>query len=506
MKKNLIRIIAFMLLAVMLVSAVACAETKEDPTITSGSDAASVAPENSNDPVSTSADPGETTLPETTALNAENILGLRDFGGKTLTFYARSYNGVWSSDLVEEDDGTILKSAVYKRNARLSEKYKVNFAEIESGSQAFKTDLENRISSGDTSYQALYMGLSDAANAAVSGLLLDMTEMDNIDLEGQWWTQSSNAAWSIGGAQYFATGDITTIDDMAIRTMFFNKDIIKQHGLKTVYALVDDNEWTYEKFFEYVEVAKMENGDGIYNLEDTYGVCAQTTFGFMMTMASGEMLVQKDADDLPELRVANDGTRFVDVVTYLTERVADNNGVYLGADEDIKNLFGYGQSLFYAEVLLHAQTMRLNFDINFGIVPMPKYTSEQENYYQYTTGYCTTVICFPVTTKGEDLDMASFMVEAMAIESVETLTPAYYDVCLKGRYADDAESAAMLDIITTSVSSDYAEIYGWGGFKNAVQNAISAGTPIAGIIKANSALTKRAITKAISDFEAIKGQ
>jgi hypothetical protein len=145
--------------------------------------------------------------------------------------------------------------------------------------------------------------------------------------------------------------------------------------------------------------------------------------------------------------------------------------------------------------------MRQNYDLNFGIIPMPKYNAEQEGYHQYTTGYCCAVVCFPTTTKDSALDVASFVVEAMAIESVETVTPAYYDICLKGRYVDDAESAAMLDIITTSVSSDYAEILSWGGFKTTVQDAISAGTSITTIIRGNSPMTKKAIEKSIEAFQ-----
>lgn len=494
MKKQILRIISLVLLAAMLATAAACAETPtETPdTTASVSDTGNVA---------TTTAPEET-IPETTAVNAQNIMGARDFGGETLTFFSRIYNGSWSSDLtVDDENGTVLNDAIYKRNAKISEYYSVNIEEIESGNVTFRNDVANRIATGDTSYQALYMGLADAANAAQAGYLQDMTDMTNINLEGEWWTQSSNEAWSIGGSQYFATGAITTIDDQAIRTMFFNKDIIAEHQLKTIYDLVYDNEWVYDKFFEYVEIAKKDDGDGVASLLDTYGVSAQVTFGFMMTMGSGEMLVRKDADDWPVLAVANDSARFIDVVTYLTDKIANNPGVYLGADNDIRALFGNGQSLFYAEVLLHAQTMRLNYDINFGIVPMPKYTADQENYYQYTTGYCTTVICFPTTTKGDALDMSSFLVEAMAVESVETVTPAYYDICLKGRYADDAESAAMLDIITTSVSSDYAEILSWGGFKTAVQDAISAGTPISGIIQRNATMTQKAITKAIEAFK-----
>ena len=132
---------------------------------------------------------------------------------------------------------------------------------------------------------------------------------------------------------------------------------------------------------------------------------------------------------------------------------------------------------------------------------MPKYNAEQEDYHQYTTGYCCSVVCFPTTTKGEQLDVSSFVVEAMAIESVETVTPAYYDICLKGRYVDDAESAGMLDIITTNVSSDYAEILSWGGFKTAVQDAISAGVAIASVIKGNAPMTRKAIQKSIEAFQ-----
>ncbi len=479
----------------MLVSAVACADTgvenSDESTAPAQTEAAGVETE------------AVVTEEETTAINAENILGLRDLTGETVTFFSRAYNGVWSSDLfVQDADGTVLNDAIYRRNTTLSEKYGIAFDEIESGNATFRSDVGNRIASGDTSYQVLYMGLADAANAAQLGYLQDMTSMQNINLEGKWWTQSSNKAWSIGNKQYFATGAITTIDDRAIRTMYFNKGMLDDLQLKSVYDLVYENEWVYEKFFEYAEAAKKDDGDGVPTLLDTYGVSAQTTFGFMMTMASGEMLTQKDADDIPVL-VADSNTRFIDVVTYLTDKVAKNDGIYLGADADIRELFGNGQCLLWAEVLEHAYTMRMNYEINFGIVPMPKYNAEQENYHQYTTGYCTTAVCFPTTTKGEALDLATFVVEAMAIESVETVVPAYYDICLKGRYADDAESAAMLDIITTNVSSDYAEILGWGGFKTAVQDAISAGAPIAGIIKKNAPMTRKAIQKSLDAFNAL---
>ena len=91
MKNIFVRFLSLFLLAAMLVGAVACAETQtEENDVTTAAvegDAATEAP-----------------VAETTEINAENILGTRDFGGETLTFYSRKYNGAWSSDLIVKEE------------------------------------------------------------------------------------------------------------------------------------------------------------------------------------------------------------------------------------------------------------------------------------------------------------------------------------------------------------------------------------------------------------------
>jgi hypothetical protein len=493
MKNLLIRATSVLLLAIMLMGAVACAQTQSNDT------------ENAETTLPSGGVNGESTDAETTAVNAQNILGPRDFGGETMTFYSRKYNGAWSSDLLApQEDGTVLNDAIYRRNEKLSAMYKINFEQIESGKRDCANDAVNLINSGDTEIHAMYMGLADSASMAQKGMLLDITELSNINLEGKWWTQSSNKAWSIGNKQYFATGAITVVDDQAIRTMFFNKDIIAQYKLKTIYDLVNDNEWVFEKFFEYVEIAKQDNGDGVNTTDDIFGCAAQNTLGFMMTMGAGEMLASKNADDYPIIVASGNADRFVSVVDYLTSKISGNEGIYQGDDEVIREMFGNGRSLFYAEVLMHAQTMRTGYEVTFGIIPMPKYNADQENYYQYSTGRNTTVICFPHTLTGDGLDMGTFMVEAMAIESVESVTPAYYDICLKGRYADDAESGAMLDIITASVATDLVEVFGWGSFHSTIQSAITAGTPVSSILKKNAVAAEKAMKNTINDFQKLK--
>ena len=91
MKKIFVRIASALLLAAMLISVIACAETPNDPAETT-------------EPVGVlTNDPAESVIEETTSINAENLLGIRDLSGETLTFYSRIYNGPWGSDLFVED-------------------------------------------------------------------------------------------------------------------------------------------------------------------------------------------------------------------------------------------------------------------------------------------------------------------------------------------------------------------------------------------------------------------
>ena len=62
----------------------------------------------------------------------------------------------------------------------------------------------------------------------------------------------------------------------------------------------------------------------------------------------------------------------------------------------------------------------------------------------------------------------------------------------------------MLDIITTSVATDYAEIYAWGSFNSTGQSAITSGAPIASILKKNSAAAEKVMKKAIEDFQKLQ--
>ena len=484
-----LRAAAFIIALVLAVGVLAgCSKTGNgDGTSDTGSPAATTAPE-------------ETTAPADTTPTALSVLGEKDFGGDTVTFYSRYYDGLWKSDLIAtEDDTDTLKVAVYRRNKFIEEAYKVKIDEIQSGSASFRSKLENLVMTGDESFDAVYMSVTDAAESAQAGLFWDLHDIGRIDLEGKWWSQSCNKAWSIAGRQFFAVGDITTIDNMATYCTFFNRKIVEANQLASPYDLVKSNKWTLGKMFEMIESAYVPGQSD--NEAQVYGLSAENSFGFMMLMASGELISRNDENDIPQITIGNE--RSLSIADMLVSKTAGNKAIYLGADTAIMNNFRNSQSLFMPEVLYHLITLR-DSDLDVGVVPLPKYDSEQDSYYSFTTGYCITCLGFPQSNTGDRLERAAFITEALAVQSLTTVTPAYFEVCVKTRYAPDIESSGMIQIILDTIYTDLAEVYKWGGLRDKVQKAVKEGGSITTIVNASKKSADIARKLTVSGWEKVK--
>jgi hypothetical protein len=121
-------------------------------------------------------------------------------------------------------------------------------------------------------------------------------------------------------------------------------------------------------------------------------------------------------------------------------------------------MFANGTVLLAPLHLQYAETSGFrNMHDEYGILPTPKYDENQKDYYSYVHDQYT-IFMIPITVR--DAEMSGAVLEAMAYESYKTLTPAYFEVALKGRYANDPESRTMIDMITSNVLVDTAIIYG----------------------------------------------
>ncbi|MHB1150950.1 MAG: type 2 periplasmic-binding domain-containing protein [Eubacteriales bacterium] len=434
-----------------------------------------------------------------------------DFEGETFTFYGRIYDGAWSAVdiLTKEIDGEQINDALYERTAYIEDKYNAVLETIASENGTVTSLVKTLISAADTSFQAIVCNVYDAGAISVEGMLTDLNHVENLDLSQRWWAQATNESLTIAGKQFYATGDIFIIDNKATRVFFFNKDMISDFNLENPYALVKNNEWTLDNYFALNEAVKTDlNGDNQMSFEfDCYGTMAQTTLGTVLYLASGELITAKDENDIPYITCGTD--RALTIMTTIAEKVSQSSAISLSESTKVNgtypdNLvyFQEGRALFAPEVLLHIETMR-DCIIDIGILPPPKYDEKQSDYYCYADGWCVNTVSIPVTNS--EPGRIGFILEAMAADSLNNLTPAYYDICLTNKYVRDEESAEMLDLIFSKVVMDNANIFSWGSLQSAVSSAIADGSAIASAIESKRSATEKAIEKTVTAYEDIEG-
>ena len=397
----------------------------------------------------------------------------KDLKGEKFTFYVMGYErnvNNYSVEIYSEaENGDNINDTVYKRNKTVEEKYNFEIAEHPEKNGSLADSVKKTLLAGDDLYQVFMMNLRDSVSMANQGFLYNLKNVEHIDLSKPWWDSKSNEGFSICNKLFYTVGDINIMDNNATWAVFFNKKLIKDSGLEMPYVYIKNNEWTMDKYYEMSSAAAKDlNGDGLMTPDDDcWGTVGDYLNTFMLFIASGERMTKKDKDDTPYLETINN--RAADVMDKVfniqlakdsTLHANEFSGKYANVYSDmIRRNFKEDRALFYIAGLL-SYTLLRDMESEFGMVPMPKYDSAQENYYTTYNPNNASALSIPVTNK--KLEETGLIVEAISAESMYTLTPAYYDVALERKYMRDEESRAMLDIILSSRMYDLAIVYNWG--------------------------------------------
>lgn len=446
---------------------------------------------------------------ETTAETADpyaDTVEAEDFGGRDFHFllYGTGAEISWSvfDVIAEEATGEGINDAIYNRNLTINDKYNVEITGImDAGAN---NTLANAVKAGDSTYDAAFLDTYASASAAQSGILMDYGMLPDIDVTKPYWDAHCVSDLSIGGKVYFLTGDISTIDKKATWILMFNKSLVEDFDLESPYDVVNEGRWTIDKFQEMsADVSSDLNGDGEMTKEDQYGLATTPDTVHGLFYSCGGRYIQKDDKDLPifdmDVELCTSILETTGVIlanqqnTLLTTRIKNSSDTIA----DIKNCFIEGRALFYGEVMFHVSGLREMAD-DFGIIPMPKRNEAQAEYVTYTNP-AGPMLLVPMTTS--DTTCTGKVLESLASESHYTLTPAYYEIALKGKYARDTDSAAMLDIIFANRVYDLTQAYGWGTMPTSYKDlAVKGSTDLASLVASKKGSFDSAIEKFVGAF------
>lgn len=382
-----------------------------------------------------------------------------NYDGYTFTFLTANVSSFFMKVCVDEMTGDAMNDAFFDRNLAVEEMLNVKIRETAlSDMGGLINQLRNSITAGDRAYDAAFLVLRSAANAAVAGYCLDFRDLPYVDLTKSWWNQSATEQLSIGGTTYMVASDISVADKDVMWVLFFDKEHAENYQLEDLYELVSSGKWTFEKFYEYILLGERDlNNDGKMNMKDQYGLITHNENYMGMWMGAGETLASLDNNKMPQItwnseKFSNVFDKIAQIMGSTATHTTDIGFISSG----LKN----GQALFATEVVSFIRKYREN-DREFGILPIPKYSESQPDYYTYVALNSQLMVVGKDVAE-ENMARTSEILEAMAAKGKEIMMPGYYEVSLKSRSSRDEQSAAMLDIIFASRMYDLGVIYDWG--------------------------------------------
>ena len=435
-------------------------------------------------PASTTGTPTQTTALTTKDPNTPDLPSAEEIGdisGDFTILVAGNY--AWNDFRSEGESGTVIDTAIYRRNQYMKDTYDVNIINediVKSNSSGGTGDGYKKIytdyMAGECNYDAAMIGTYDVATLAYNGYLHDLNDTAYINLTKPYWDQKANQDLSINGKMYYTTGDISAGDNRVTHVLLFNKDMVSAYDLDDPYELVKEGKWTLETFGAMVkQVGGDTNNDGLQNQMDTYGLLCSRDNNLAILAGAGERICTINEAGAMELtmyseRVVNLYDKYLDIVydrahvfNYQYNYETGTNVASSVWGEYRNSMFDNDQAMFYF-TMLSAIDYHRDSEVDFGILPYPKYDETQEEYGHYIAAWHAQFLCIPETPG--DIDRTGFILEMLAYQGQQLLTPAYYEKTLVGQYTRDEESSEMLDIIFATRVYDVGVYYNIGGYKD----------------------------------------
>ena len=387
----------------------------------------------------------ETESAQDARLAVDDGLPEKDYGGEKYNILYIDWSSYQLYQFADEEIGEVMNDAIYYREKNVEERFNINIEKTKINYGEVIRNISNSVKAGSHEFDlALTHCNNELAGLMAGNYVLDWNTIPMIDFSKPWWNKDALETLSIKNKLFFATSDFIIPEPNAV---FFNKDMIQNYGLEDPYTLVREGKWTIDKMYTMAkEVAKDLDGDGEWTDKDQYGLVTQFDWYFLAIGPSNNMKsVIKDDTGRPI--VNTDAGKMQSILEKYNALINDKTVTFTfpyGAmgDQYISALpLSTGRVLFHFDPLPQAVRYR-DSEVEFGILPFPKYDETQEKYTNLSwNGFMAAPATIP------DLEKQGIIVEALAAESYKHCVPAFYDVLMNVKLTRDEDSVEMLDLI-----------------------------------------------------------
>ena len=291
---------------------------------------------------------------------------------------------------------------------------------------------------------------------ALQGLLVDLNTVDYIDYTKAWYPEFMTDACTIGDKIYSITGDISTNSLYAMQGVAFSASAAAENGLdeNELYQMVYDNEWTIERMFEITQDLGYAGEDGVWDETDFYPIITSNTACIdSFYFAAGLKMIEED-DGV--LKISEDVMSETAMDIYSILYSAKTTHKNFGTHENRETAIMEGNCIFSISPVINFRVYWQDSNEAFRVLPFPKYQKD-DPYQTYLSMWCSQY-CIPGDIN--DPDRTGAVMEALGYANYHMVTPVIFEETMKLRYSENADCAAMFDIMRNGRTYDVSSLFG----------------------------------------------
>lgn len=389
-----------------------------------------------------------------------------DFDGKDFVILQRSE---YKYEFAEDENATEkVNTLIKERNDSIEQRFGIKIRTIEekgswdsaSSFLSFIDNIRKQVSGALADYH-LISGYAAITPTLISeDLFINWYELsDRINFKKSWWSQDFIDEMTVNGRLYLLAGDISLTFWESMQCMFFNKDLAYDNHLDNIYQTVNDGDWTFDYMHQVIKDSFNHTDDPNSQI---YGyVTGITTQIDVYQDAFDIHVTEKDAEGRPVYTINSEKTYTALQKVYDLVVDKEYTKTFTESDNQIQSvkLFGEGKALF-APLRLGDGTLLQSYEnLNYGILPMPKFNKEQDAYHSTCADYYS-VFAIPITA-AEQLDFIGIITEALCAESSRSVVPEYYNIVLKERNTSDEDSIKMIEEVREGLLCNFGYLYSY---------------------------------------------
>ena len=400
------------------------------------------------------------------------LYGARDYGGRKFRILAVGAGSQWynligpdANEVWFEDAGSdVLQKSIYERNHKTEQLLGIEITPVWcDSSQEVREKVDAAALTNIDDFDVSFASLVEQMISASNGSLTNLNDYESFDSSHSWWNEKFVKNITLFGTDlYVIAGAINIWDDCSIEALIFNKDYIERHGCDDPYQMVFDGSWTIDNQRALMKQCTADvNGDQEMDDSDNWGASGLGIILYSGMYGLDTGITRMNDDGVPEM-ICTTEDHITKVQAYFNT-VMNSDALYQQGIEGQKaysEMFIDGQSAMMMANLTILFGLR-NMEDEYGILPLAKYNTDQQDYTGLNNSNFYT--CYAVPKSCTDPDFALAVLDTMSGYSVDTLDYNLHEILFASKLTRDNESRQVLKILQSTISFDWAYVGSWRG-------------------------------------------